>query len=152
QQLFPSIQELCASRTKLHETQKAWATMGSEELSTLFIKLPPPGHGSSAPVQPRSGPIILNEQQLQNLKVTEINASLATFRACWSPGMAVIPRSYRLEKKPQRLAALRKATAEYSHIQAQRKYHDMDGDTLVAGSRRQRQSAQMLDFDVDEIA
>ncbi|KAK7014565.1 hypothetical protein R3P38DRAFT_3573267 [Favolaschia claudopus] len=56
--------------------------MGSEELSTLFIKLPPPGHGSSAPVQPRSGPIILNEQQLQNLKVTEINASLATFRAC----------------------------------------------------------------------
>ncbi|KAK6980563.1 hypothetical protein R3P38DRAFT_2809049 [Favolaschia claudopus] len=71
-------------------------------------------------------------------------------RACWKTGMTVIPRAYRLKRKAQKLAALRKATAEYSHIQAQRKYHDIDSDTLVAGSRRQ--SAQMLDFDLDELA
>ncbi|KAK6971619.1 hypothetical protein R3P38DRAFT_2586902, partial [Favolaschia claudopus] len=149
-QLFPSIQELCASRTKLHETQKAWTTMGSDELPTLLIKVPSPGHGSSPPVQPGPCPIILNEQQVQNLKVTEIEASLATFRTCWRTGMTVIPRAYRLKRKAQKLAALRKATAEYSQLRAQRKYHDIDGDTLVAGSRRQ--SAQMLDFDVDELA
>ncbi|KAK6981449.1 hypothetical protein R3P38DRAFT_3234223 [Favolaschia claudopus] len=65
--------------------------------------------------------------------------------------MTVIPRAYRLKRKAQKLAALRKATAEYSQIQAQRKYHDIDGDTLVAAGSR-RQSAQMLDFDVDELA
>ncbi|KAK6969510.1 hypothetical protein R3P38DRAFT_2814251 [Favolaschia claudopus] len=69
---------------------------------------------------------------------------------CWRTGMTVIPRAYRLKRKAQKLAALRKATAEYSQLRAQRKYHDIDGDTLVAGSRRQ--SAQMLDFDVDELA
>ncbi|KAK6988289.1 hypothetical protein R3P38DRAFT_3229189 [Favolaschia claudopus] len=63
--------------------------MGSDELPTLFIKVPSPGHGSSPPVQPACL-IILNEQQLQNLKVTEIEASLATFRACWRTGMTVM--------------------------------------------------------------
>ncbi|KAJ7879457.1 hypothetical protein B0H13DRAFT_1892195 [Mycena leptocephala] len=87
--------------------------------------------------------LILSEDKIRKLTVAKVDEQLDQHRAFWKPGMVVLPQNYRLKNKATKLSALRAAIAE--HLRNKRKDSDMDGDTLVLGSRRQ--SAQMLDFD-----
>lgn len=81
-----------------------------------------------------SNTLILGEDEIRKLTVTKIHEQLDKHRAPWKPGMTVLPRNYRLKNKAAKLRALRAAIAE--HLRNRRKDSDMDGDTLVPGSKR----------------
>jgi hypothetical protein len=91
--------------------------------------------------------LILREEKLRTLTVKKIHEQLDKHRSLCRPGMLEIPRNYRLKNKAAKLGALRIAVAE--HLKNMSQGSDMDGDTLGADSRRQ--SAQMLNVELDEL-
>ncbi|KAJ7936669.1 hypothetical protein B0H13DRAFT_1853099 [Mycena leptocephala] len=154
QKLFPSIRHLSESLEAIRDTKEAWTTCNSNDLSsfifetlsqlTTFGFLTVPTIGSqSLPIAtefPQNG-LILSDSKIHTL-------TLDKHRTLCKPGMPDIPRNYRLKNRAAKLHALRLAVAE--HLKNLNQGSDMDGDTLAASSRRQ--SAQMLDVELDELA
>ncbi|KAJ7930231.1 hypothetical protein B0H13DRAFT_1859066 [Mycena leptocephala] len=145
--LFPSIRQLSESLTAVRETKEAWITCHSNDLTAfIFETLSQLTVGASLEF------ICFAAELRQMLGFPTVGKIGGQFS---SPNGLILSEekyalslwNYRLKNKAAKLRALRIAVEE--HLKNMSQGSDLDGDTLGADSRRQ--SAQILNVDLDEL-